>query len=197
MIEPKSPVKFAIDLPAPALLTHKYDISILRRSFYQVDQNAAQTWEWQSTKFNALDSEITDPAECSREFPRKPQAQSPQEPRHTQEPRYMRLQHSIRERDEKTSWYRSIGQERLNSPSTSLSHYSHELGTGDLYIHLVGNSVSQAWMWTGKFWEVIGEGGNHPILAGYCFHILKSGEPTWVTGKTLATYQSRYKHRLR
>ncbi|KAI6153182.1 hypothetical protein BKA82DRAFT_4011525 [Pisolithus tinctorius] len=52
----------------------------------------------------------------------------------------------------------------------------HTLQNGDLFVH-THNDGHQAWMWRESGWTPVQEAG--------------SGEPSWVTGKTMATYRAK------
>ncbi|KAI6039122.1 hypothetical protein EDC04DRAFT_2603376 [Pisolithus marmoratus] len=66
--------------------------------------------------------------------------------------------------------------EPMGTPSSSPNCYSHALQDGDLFIHS-HNHGCQAWMWGESGWTPVQEAG--------------SGEPSWVTRKTMAMYRAK------
>ncbi|KAI5990279.1 hypothetical protein EDC04DRAFT_2614211 [Pisolithus marmoratus] len=61
----------------------------------------------------------------------------------------------------------------VEAPPSSPDCYSHALQGGDLFVHTHDHG-RQAWMWGESGWMLVQEA--------------RSGEPSWVTGKTMATY---------
>ncbi|KAI6044171.1 hypothetical protein EDC04DRAFT_2599745 [Pisolithus marmoratus] len=103
---------------------------------------------------------------------------------------FCKHQKAIRSRDDCISWFSSADSEPMGTPSSSPNCYSHALQDGDLFIHS-HNHGCQAWMWGESGWTPVQEGQSHPYITGYYLSIAGSGEPSWVTGKTMATYRAK------
>lgn len=103
---------------------------------------------------------------------------------------FCRHQKAIRSRNDCVSWFSSQDSYLIETPPSSPDCYSHALQNGDLFVH-THNDGRQAWMWRESGWTPVQEGQSHPHIAGYCLFIAGSGEPSWVTGKTMATYRAK------
>ncbi|KAI6149225.1 hypothetical protein BKA82DRAFT_4013870 [Pisolithus tinctorius] len=89
---------------------------------------------------------------------------------------FCRHQKAIRSRNDCVSWFSSQDSYLIETPPSSPDCYSHALQNGDLFVH-THNDGRQAWMWRESGWTPVQEAG--------------SGEPSWVTGKTMATYRAK------
>ncbi|KAI5999694.1 hypothetical protein EDD15DRAFT_2193725 [Pisolithus albus] len=103
---------------------------------------------------------------------------------------FCKHQKAIRSRDDCVSWFSSLDSGPIETPPPSPDCYSHALQGGDLFIHTYSHG-RQAWMWGELGWMPVQEGQSHPHIAGYYLSIARSGEPSWVTGKTMATYRAK------
>lgn len=107
---------------------------------------------------------------------------------------YVRFRKSIRRRKEFISWYISEEVVSCEMPPMEPSCFSHRLDTGDLFIHKLSQDQTRVWLWSAqRVWHRLQEGDPHPYLEDYVFQMLKSGEPSWVTRKTVVTYMGRVK----
>lgn len=97
-----------------------------------------------------------------------------------------RTDKKIRGLAEYMGYYLSSGDSSLQEPP----HYK-DAQLGDVFLHSFEDDNFQIWMRmdSGK-WESIRPGQAHPYLQGYQL-LLKNGKPTWVTGRTIATYHYR------
>ncbi|KAI0055723.1 hypothetical protein BV25DRAFT_1921573 [Artomyces pyxidatus] len=92
-----------------------------------------------------------------------------------------------------TSWYYSIESCAVDCPRENLG-----AKLGDLYVHV--NSTTRelrSWMWNALGWVVAEEGDPHPLYPDRVLHMRASGDPSWVSPTTLATYGSRAKKEVR
>ncbi|KAI5984535.1 hypothetical protein EDD15DRAFT_2201253 [Pisolithus albus] len=89
---------------------------------------------------------------------------------------FRRHQKAIRSHNDCVSWFSSLNSGPVEAPPPSSDCYSHALQGGDLFVH-THDRGRQAWMWGESGWMPVQEAG--------------SGEPSWVTGKTMATYRSK------
>ncbi|KAI6104679.1 hypothetical protein EV401DRAFT_1893275 [Pisolithus croceorrhizus] len=103
---------------------------------------------------------------------------------------FRRHQKAIRSRSDCISWFSSLNSGPMEAPPSSPNCYSHTLQGGDLFVH-THDRGHKAWMWGESGWMPVQEGHSHPSIAGYYLSIAGSGEPSWVTGKTMATYRSK------
>ncbi|KAI6098662.1 hypothetical protein EDD16DRAFT_1527161 [Pisolithus croceorrhizus] len=87
---------------------------------------------------------------------------------------FCKHQKAIRSHDDCVLWFSSMDSEPMGTPSSSPSCYSHALQDGDLFVHS-HNHGCQTWIWGESGWMPVQEAG--------------SGEPSWVTGKTMAMYR--------
>lgn len=96
----------------------------------------------------------------------------------------------MRDVDAYIVWYLSEGPD----PSP-LSYPSTATNPGDLFMHRRAGSEDVLIWVVGKSgnWEKISIGAKHPLLSGYRLHLLASGDPGWVTRKTVTTYRGRRK----
>jgi hypothetical protein len=107
---------------------------------------------------------------------------------------YTRFQKSIRCRKEFINWYVSQEAVSCEMPPVEPSCFSHRLDIGDLFIHRFSRDTTRVWLWSAqRTWHRLQEGDTHPYLEDYVFQMLKSGEPSWVTRKTVVTYLGRVK----
>lgn len=102
-----------------------------------------------------------------------------------------RFRRKIRDIDAYIVWYLSTGIERIAHPSQSSAD------PGDLYLHREQGGDVQIWLRTLDLrWKPTNVGDSHPFLTGYRLHMLLSGEPRWVTKKTVTTYRGREKRQV-
>ncbi|KAG2140878.1 hypothetical protein BD769DRAFT_1662806 [Suillus cothurnatus] len=102
-----------------------------------------------------------------------------------------RIEHKIRGLDQVMHWYDSRGCEPMLSPPPCES-----LECGDLYIHqtLSTPTTRQMWIWSAQQgWEDAEENQVHPLLPMHRLWFGATGEPRWVTQKTISTYKGRLK----
>ncbi|KAG2098115.1 hypothetical protein BD769DRAFT_1394462 [Suillus cothurnatus] len=72
---------------------------------------------------------------------------------------------------EKILYYHSEGLQRIESPPTTSSYYSHGLVYGHLFVHKYSSKPDiQTWIWNGTSWSSITTGCKHPSLANYKFN---------------------------
>ncbi|KAG1905089.1 uncharacterized protein F5891DRAFT_1183794 [Suillus fuscotomentosus] len=105
--------------------------------------------------------------------------------------RVRRLEHKIRGLDQMMHWFDSRGCEPLLAPPPCES-----LECGDLYIHqsLSTSNTRQIWIWSAQeSWEDAQEHQAHPLLPMHRLWFGATGEPRWVTQKTISTYKGRLK----
>ncbi|KIK38452.1 hypothetical protein CY34DRAFT_15038 [Suillus luteus UH-Slu-Lm8-n1] len=105
--------------------------------------------------------------------------------------RARRIEHKIRGLDQIMHWYDSRGCEPLLAPPPCES-----LECGDLYIHqsLSTPTSRQMWIWSGQQgWQDAQEYQAHPLLPMHRLWFSATGEPRWVTQKTISTYKGRFK----
>ena len=98
-----------------------------------------------------------------------------------------RFEKSIRGENIPLCWYESHGFEPVAQPPTPRPTQN----SGDLFIH---SHASRRQLWIldmGRTWRPVHVGHNHPILPGRQLHISGTGQPGWVTRKTLTTYRGR------
>jgi hypothetical protein len=90
---------------------------------------------------------------------------------------------------EMTVWYASSGKTSIRYPS--IGAYK----PGDLFVHRfeVGHSFGhQVWLWDIiNGWTPIHEAYPHPTLKDHVLSMTKSGDPSWITRKSLVTYVGR------
>jgi len=99
----------------------------------------------------------------------------------------VRQEHKIRGLDILTGWYTTKATNAVASPPSGL--YAQ---TGDLFVHFFGEGEIQVWMWNDDCWQGnVQDGHQHPTLGGHRLHVRAGAAPTWVTKKTLTTYQGR------
>lgn len=99
-----------------------------------------------------------------------------------------RFRRKIRDIDAYIVWYLSTGIGHISYPSQSSAD------PGDLYLHREKGGNTQIWLRTLDLqWKPTNAGDSHPCLTGYRLHMLFSGEPRWVTKKTVTTYRGREK----
>ncbi|KAI5989234.1 hypothetical protein EDC04DRAFT_2614369 [Pisolithus marmoratus] len=101
---------------------------------------------------------------------------------------FCKHQKAIRSHDDCVSWFSSLDSGPIETPPPSPDCYSHALQGGDLFVHTYIHG-RQAWMWGELGWMPVQEGQSHLHITGYYLSIAGSGEPSWVTGKTMATYR--------
>jgi hypothetical protein len=102
-----------------------------------------------------------------------------------------RIEHKIRGLDQIMHWYDSRGCEPLLAPPPCES-----LECGDLYIHqsLSTPTSRQMWIWSAQQgWQDAQEYQAHPLLPMHRLWFSATGEPRWVTQKTISTYKGRLK----
>lgn len=102
-----------------------------------------------------------------------------------------RIEHKIRGLDRIMHWYDSRGCEPLLAPPPCES-----LECGDLYIHqsLSTPTSRQMWIWSAQQgWQGAQECQAHPLLPMHRLWFSATGEPRWVTQKTISTYKGRFK----
>jgi hypothetical protein len=102
-----------------------------------------------------------------------------------------RIEHKIRGLDRIMHWYDSRGCEPLLAPPPCES-----LECGDLYIHqsLSTPTSRQMWIWSAQQgWQDAQECQAHPLLPMHRLWFSATGEPRWVTQKTISTYKGRFK----
>ncbi|KAG2747837.1 hypothetical protein P692DRAFT_20688065, partial [Suillus brevipes Sb2] len=102
-----------------------------------------------------------------------------------------RMEHKIRGLDQIMHWFDSRGCEPLLVP---LPYESLECG--DLYIHQSFSTPNtrQIWIWSAQgSWEAAQENQGHPLLPMHRLWFGTTGEPRWVTQKTISTYKGRLK----
>ncbi|KAG1850777.1 hypothetical protein C8R48DRAFT_778123 [Suillus tomentosus] len=102
-----------------------------------------------------------------------------------------RVEHKIRGLNQVMHWFDSRGCEPLLSPPPC-----EPLECGDLYIHqsLSTPTARQMWIWSTQCgWEAVKENHVHPILPMHRLWLGVTGEPRWVTQKTISTYKGRLK----
>ncbi|KAG1854900.1 hypothetical protein F4604DRAFT_1932561 [Suillus subluteus] len=102
-----------------------------------------------------------------------------------------RMEHKIRGLDQIMHWFYSRGCEPLLAPPPCES-----LECGDLYIHqpLSTPNTRQMWIWSAQeSWEDAQENQAHPLLPMHRLWFGATGEPRWVTQKTISTYKGRLK----
>ncbi|KAG2738631.1 hypothetical protein P692DRAFT_20851636 [Suillus brevipes Sb2] len=102
-----------------------------------------------------------------------------------------RVEHKIRGLNQVMRWFDSCGCEMLLSPLPC-----EALECGDLYIHqsLSTPTTRQMWIWSAqRCWEVVKEHHVHPTLPMHRLWLGVTGEPRWVTQKTISTYKGRLK----
>ncbi|KAG1900872.1 uncharacterized protein F5891DRAFT_1188372 [Suillus fuscotomentosus] len=102
-----------------------------------------------------------------------------------------RIEHKICGLDQVMHWYDSRGCEPLLAPPPCES-----LECGDLYIHqsLSTPTTRQMWIWSAQqAWEDAQETQVHPLLPMHRLWFSTTGEPCWVTQKTISTYKGRLK----
>lgn len=101
------------------------------------------------------------------------------------------VEHKFRGLNQLMHWFDSRGCEILLSPPPC-----DALECGDLYIHqsLSTPTTRQMWIWSAQqCWEVVKENHVHPTLPMHRLWIGVTGEPRWVTQKTISTYRGRLK----
>ncbi|KAG1848459.1 hypothetical protein F4604DRAFT_1935408 [Suillus subluteus] len=102
-----------------------------------------------------------------------------------------RMEHKIRGLNQIMHWFDSRGCEPLLAPPPCES-----LECGDLYIHqsLSTPNTRQIWIWTAQeSWEDAQENQTHPLLPMHRLWFGATGEPRWVTQKTISTYKGHLK----
>ncbi|KAG1786746.1 uncharacterized protein HD556DRAFT_1449405 [Suillus plorans] len=102
-----------------------------------------------------------------------------------------RIEHKICGLDQVMHWYDSRSCEPLLAPPPCES-----LECGDLYIHqsLSTPTTHQMWIWSAQqAWEDAQENQVHPLLPMHRLWFSATGEPRWVTQKTISMYKGHLK----
>lgn len=106
-----------------------------------------------------------------------------------------RCTRKIRGQDAHVTYFLSYGAEPLSSPDNSIACMN-----GDLFVHRwsVGQTP-QIWMKDARgTWDRIYPcSARHPFLPDHRLHLTKSGEPSWITKKSVVTYRGRERQRMR
>ncbi|KAG2145605.1 hypothetical protein BD769DRAFT_1660690 [Suillus cothurnatus] len=103
-----------------------------------------------------------------------------------------RMEHKICGLDQIMHWFDSRGCEPLLAPPP----LCESLECGDLYIHqsLSTPNTRQMWIWSAQgSWEDVQENQVHPLLPMHHLWFGTTGEPHWVTQKTISTYKGHFK----
>jgi hypothetical protein len=94
-------------------------------------------------------------------------------------------EHKIHGLDVMMGWYENEGPDHILYPTCLHAQL------GDLFIHHYGNSSLQIWLLNGSNWESdVQDGHHHPVLKDHRLCVHEGGEPCWVTQKTLTTYKT-------
>ncbi|KAG2094664.1 uncharacterized protein F5147DRAFT_778971 [Suillus discolor] len=99
------------------------------------------------------------------------------------------MEHKICGLDQIMHWFDSRGCEPLLAPPPCES-----LECGDLYIHqsLSTLNTRQIWIWSAQgSWEAAQENQAHPLLPMHRLWFGVTGEPRWVTQKTISMYKGQ------
>ncbi|KAI6156893.1 hypothetical protein BKA82DRAFT_4050832 [Pisolithus tinctorius] len=84
----------------------------------------------------------------------------------------------------------------LDFPPSAPEAFEYRPKPADIYVHHdEARSITQVWIWSGDQWTEAGIDTCHPTLPGYRLKLLDSGEPSWVTRKTMVTDQGRVKRK--
>jgi len=100
---------------------------------------------------------------------------------------------AIRSHEETVSWYSSKSSLALDQPPVSLTCYGGTLQSGDLFINIHSNGI-QSWIRELDRWVSVEEDHPHPFLKSYRLILLKNGDPSWVTRKTVVTYRAKMRN---
>jgi hypothetical protein len=98
--------------------------------------------------------------------------------------REVRHERKVRGTDQFMCWY-EVARTSEEPPSLPAK-------TGDLFLERCGDaSELRVWLWESDRWNKIASEHPHPLLPNRVLYINPSGDPRWVTRKTLTTYRSR------
>ncbi|KAI6146474.1 hypothetical protein BKA82DRAFT_1005355 [Pisolithus tinctorius] len=106
------------------------------------------------------------------------------------------MRKAIRSRKECVTFYKSNASGSLDFPPSAPEAFEYHPKPADIYVHRdEAHNITQVWIWSGDQWTKAGVDICHPTLPGYRLKLLDSGEPSWVTRKTMVTDQGRAKRK--
>ena len=95
--------------------------------------------------------------------------------------------------EETISWHSGKSSQALDQPPISPTRYGGTLQSGDLFINIHSDGI-QCWIQELDCWVSVEEGHPHLFLKSYHLILLKNGDPSWVTRKTIITYKAKMRN---
>lgn len=110
----------------------------------------------------------------------------------------LRQRKAIRNQTEHLGWFKSTRDGPLLAPPLAIpAHYQVLPRVGDVYMHHDKTTDSfKAWVWRENQWTAATGELSHPILTDYRLKVSSTGEPSWVTKKSLVSEKGRDKRKL-